>query len=100
MNLITLTHRALRSRMPGGVVTDQFRDRGVHIIGRTGSGKSVMMGQRIAVRDFACNMPVVVVDPTGETVKNFLHRLYLMIQEADGVFQDYLKQRFKDILLV
>src|SRR5690242_7763628 len=56
-------------------VPDSARLNGLHLMGSQGSGKSRLMGRVIALLDFLRGMPVVILDPTGGTIDNFLDRL-------------------------
>lgn len=52
-------------------VPDAHRDRGIHIVAGSGSGKSLTLGL-IAFMDFMRGVPQIVFDPTGQTTDAFL----------------------------
>lgn len=49
----------------------EHRDKHVYIVGKSGSGKSVLL-EHIAHRDICDNKAIVVIDPHGELAKNVL----------------------------
>ena len=51
------------------------RNMGIHIVAGKGSGKSRLMGRMIAAHDFAASVPLVIFDPHGTTIDNFLDKL-------------------------
>lgn len=54
---------------------DSSRNMGIHIMAGKGSGKSRLMGRMIAWLDFLRGIPVVILDPHGPTLDNFLDKL-------------------------
>lgn len=61
-------------------IPDDARLNGVACLGGPGSGKSRLVGRLIAFLDFVRGIPVVILDPTGSTIDNFVHRLLLLPQ--------------------
>jgi hypothetical protein len=59
-------------------IPDDARLNGIAIFGGPGSGKSRLMGRLIAYLDFLRGVPVVILDPLGSTIDNFLHRIALL----------------------
>jgi hypothetical protein len=59
-------------------IPDDARRNGLAILGGPGSGKSRLMGRLIAFLDFLRGIPVVILDPFGPTIDNFLHRMALL----------------------
>src|SRR5215213_27187 len=59
-------------------IPDDARLNGICILGGPGSGKSRLMGRLIAFLDFLRGIPVVILDPVGVTIDNFLHRMALL----------------------
>jgi len=57
------------------VVSDKGRDRGIHILAGSGSGKSVVTGQLLCFLDFLRGVPQVLFDPHGPLIDNFLFRV-------------------------
>lgn len=68
---------------------DKGRSMGIHIQAGKGSGKSRMMGRLIAWLDFIRGTPMVIFDPHGPTIDNFLDKLTRMPREI----QERLWQR-------
>jgi hypothetical protein len=56
-------------------IPDDARLNAINILGGEGSGKSRLMGRLLAFFDFLRGIPVVIMDPTGTTVENFLDKL-------------------------
>lgn len=54
---------------------DSARLNGMHIMGGPGSGKSRLMGRVIAWLDFMRRVPLIMIDPTGGTIANFLDKM-------------------------
>lgn len=52
-------------------VPDSHRDRGIHMVAGSGSGKSLTLGL-IAFLDFMRGVPQIVFDPTGQTIDAFI----------------------------
>ncbi len=51
------------------------RNMGIHLCAGKGSGKSRLMGRMIAWQDFCAGIPVVIFDPFGQTIDNFLDKI-------------------------
>src|SRR5215216_1665618 len=68
---------------------DDARSMGIHIQAGKGSGKSRLMGRLIAWLDFVRGVPLVILDPHGPTIDNFLDKLTRMPREL----QERLWQR-------
>ena len=67
---------------------DGARNMGIHIQAGRGSGKSILMGRLLALYDFLRGLPVVIFDPVGATIDNFLDalsRIDVADQEAFGL---------------
>lgn len=62
-------------------IPDNSRSMGIHIQAGKGSGKSRMMGRLIAWLDFVRGVPLVIFDPHGPTIDNFLDKLTRMPRE-------------------
>jgi hypothetical protein len=57
------------------LLPESHRDLGIHIMAGKGSGKSRLMGRAIAWQDFRNGHPLVILDPVGATIDNFLDKL-------------------------
>src|SRR5215216_1923095 len=62
-------------------VPDDARSMGIHIQAGKGSGKSRLMGRGIAWQDFIRGVPLVIFDPHGPTIDNFLDKITRMPRE-------------------
>jgi hypothetical protein len=54
---------------------DRSRSMGIHVMAGKGSGKSRLLGRMIVWQDFIRRVPLVVLDPHGPTIDNFLDQL-------------------------
>ena len=68
---------------------DGARNMGIHLMGGKGSGKSRLLGRVIAWLDFLRGVPMVVLDPYGPTIDNFLDKL----TRLPGAYQQQLWSR-------
>ena len=60
---------------------DDARSMGIHVQAGKGSGKSRLMGRLIAWLDFIRGVPLVIFDPHGPTIDNFLDKVTRMPRE-------------------
>ena len=51
------------------------RGLGLHIVGLPGTGKSYLIGRKLCVGDFDNGVPLVLLDPLGGSIDNFLDAL-------------------------
>jgi hypothetical protein len=56
------------------------RAMGIYILGARGSGKSRLSGRVIAWQDYRAEIPLVIIDPLGGTIDNFLDKLFRFLQ--------------------
>jgi hypothetical protein len=56
------------------------RAMGIYILGSRGSGKSRLSGRVIAWQDYRAEIPLVIIDPLGGTIDNFLDKLFRFLQ--------------------
>jgi hypothetical protein len=68
----TISHQMARRLL---FLPDHARNMGIHLMGGKGSGKSRLMGRLIAWHDFLRGVPLVIIDPYGATIDNFLDKL-------------------------
>lgn len=79
--LATNPKHALASSIPRQLASrllwlpDSARSMGIHIMAGKGSGKSRLMGRLIAWLDFLRGIPLVIFDPHGPTIDNFLDKI-------------------------
>jgi hypothetical protein len=59
-------------------IEDNARALGIHLTGSKGSGKSRLLGRRIAFFDAYRHVPTLVIDPTGEVIRNLIDRILWM----------------------
>jgi hypothetical protein len=78
--LNTRVPRRLQSRL--FFLADQARNMGIHMVSGKGSGKSRMLGRVIAWQDFIRGIPLVIFDPHGPTIDNFLDKLTRLPADA------------------
>jgi hypothetical protein len=56
-------------------LSDRARNMGIHLMAGKGSGKSRLMGRVITWLDFLRGIPLVILDPVGPTIDNFLDKI-------------------------
>lgn len=83
--------RHLRSRFLW--LPDSTRSMGIHIMAGKGSGKSRLMGRILCWLDFIRGVPLVILDPNGPSIDNFLDKLTRLPPA-------YQKQLWKRVLYV
>ena len=94
-DLIRAVEQNLNPYIPKGMnrnllwIPDKARSMGIHVQAGKGSGKSRMLGRMIAWLDFIRGVPMVIFDPHGPTIDNFLDKLTRMPREL----QERLWQR-------
>src|SRR5689334_5328801 len=59
----------------GLVLGDDIRSMGAHLVAGKGAGKSRLLGRFIAWQDFLRQTPLIVFDPFGPVIDNFLDKL-------------------------
>jgi hypothetical protein len=48
---------------------------GIYLLAGRGTGKSRLLGRKIAMADFLAGIPQVIIDPVGATIDNFLDKV-------------------------
>jgi hypothetical protein len=56
------------------------RAMGIYILGARGSGKSRFSARVLAWQDYRSEIPLVIIDPLGRTIDNFLDKLFRFLQ--------------------
>jgi hypothetical protein len=56
------------------------RSMGIYVLAGRGTGKSRMLGRKIAMQDFLAGIPQVIFDPVGGTIDNFLDKMTWFLQ--------------------
>ena len=51
------------------------RSMGIYVLAGRGTGKSRLLGRKIAPGDFFAGFPQVIFDPVGTTIDNFLDKV-------------------------
>jgi hypothetical protein len=72
---------------------DEARNMGIHLMAGKGSGKSRLMGRVIGWLDFIRGIPLVILDPVGPTLDNFLDKTRRLPKE-------YQEKLWKRVLYV
>jgi len=107
-------------RKPLVVIPDKSRGMGLSVWATRGAGKSRLLGRIIAFQDFSRGVPLVILDPIGGTIDNFLDKVsrrplaervklwqrvrYVNMNGQDGriipwpiYYQAYKGERFSDV---
>lgn len=61
-------HLAFRAAMIG----DEYRRRGIHILGMSGTGKTLLLSKVLAFYDFVRGIPTIIIDPVGGAINGLL----------------------------
>jgi hypothetical protein len=56
------------------------RSMGIYVLAGRGTGKSRLLGRKIALEDFLAGFPQVIFDPVGATIDNFLDSVTGLLQ--------------------
>ena len=56
------------------------RSMGIYLLAGRGTGKSRLMGRKIAMQDYLAGFPQVIFDPVGATIDNFLDAMTGFLQ--------------------
>src|SRR5919112_6172164 len=56
------------------------RSMGIYLLAGRGTGKSRLLGRKIAMQDFLAGFPQVIFDPVGATIDNFLDKVTRFLQ--------------------
>jgi hypothetical protein len=57
------------------------RSMGIYVLAGRGTGKSRLMGRKIAMQDFLAGIPQVIFDPVGATIDNFLDKVARLVHD-------------------
>jgi hypothetical protein len=57
------------------------RSMGIIVLAGRGTGKSRLLGRKIAMQDFLAGFPQVIFDPVGATIDNFLDKVTRFLQD-------------------
>jgi hypothetical protein len=66
---------------------------GLYLLAGKGTGKSRMLGRKIAFGDFLAGIPQVIFDPVGTTIDNFLDKVLGFLQEHPQLAPDGVLER-------
>jgi hypothetical protein len=57
------------------------RSMGIYLLAGRGTGKSRLLGRKIAMQDYLAGFPQVIFDPVGATIDNFLDKVIRFLQQ-------------------
>jgi hypothetical protein len=82
MTLARTTHAAsdAAKKPERRTITRSARSMGMYLLAGRGSGKSRMLGRKIAPQDYFAGIPQVIFDPVGATIDNFLDKVTRFLQ--------------------
>jgi len=69
------------------------RSMGIYVLAGRGTGKSRLMGRKIAMQDYLAGFPQVVFDPVGATIDNFLDKVTRFLQYIPAAERDLFWDR-------
>jgi hypothetical protein len=66
---------------------------GLYVLAGRGTGKSRLLGRKIAFGDFLAGIPQVIFDPVGTTIDNFLDKVTWFLHDHPQLAQDPIWDR-------
>src|SRR5918999_1227792 len=66
---------------------------GLYVLAARGTGKSRLLGRKIAMQDFLAGIPQVIFDPVGTTIDNFLDKVIRFLDPLPRVDRDLFWDR-------
>jgi hypothetical protein len=66
---------------------------GIYLLAGRGTGKSRMLGRKIAMQDFLAGFPQVIFDPVGATIDNFLDKVMWLLHDLPQLEPDPVWER-------
>src|SRR5919106_337802 len=66
---------------------------GLYVLAGRGTGKSRLLGRKIAMQDFLAGIPQVIFDPVGTTIDNFLDKVTWFLYDYPQLEQDPIWDR-------
>src|SRR5918992_1676388 len=74
-------------------ISRSARSMGMYLLAGRGTGKSRLLGRKIAVQDFLAGIPQVIFDPVGATIDNFLDKVTRFLDPLPRVDRDLFWDR-------
>jgi hypothetical protein len=75
------------------VLSRSSRSMGILLLAGRGTGKSGMLGRKIAMQDFLAGFPQVIFDPVGATIDNFLDKVTWFLYDHPQLKRDPIWDR-------
>jgi hypothetical protein len=69
------------------------RSMGIYVLAGRGTGKSRLLGRKIAMQDFLAGIPQVIFDPVGATIDNFLDKVTWFLYDYPQLAPDPIWDR-------
>src|ERR671914_402355 len=66
---------------------------GLYVLAGRGTGKSRLLGRKIAFGDFLAGIPQVIFDPVGATIDNFLDKVLWFLHDFPQLARDPIWER-------
>jgi hypothetical protein len=66
------TNQAIAKQPERHSLSRSSRSMGIYLLAGRGTGKSRLLGRKIAMQDYLAGFPQVIFDPVGATIDNFL----------------------------
>jgi hypothetical protein len=74
------TNQAIAKQPERHSLSRSSRSMGIYLLAGRGTGKSRLLGRKIAMQDFLAGFPQVIFDPVGATIDNFLDSVTGLLQ--------------------
>jgi hypothetical protein len=66
---------------------------GIYLLAGRGTGKSRLLGRKIAMQDYVAGIPQAICDPVGATLDNFLDKVIRFLDPLPRVDRDLFWDR-------
>jgi hypothetical protein len=74
-------------------ISRSARSMGMYVLVGRGTGKSRLLGRKIAMQDFLAGFPQVIFDPVGATIDNFLDKVLWFLYDYPQLERDPIWER-------
>src|SRR5919106_916029 len=81
--------------LPRQTISRSSRTMGIYLLAGRGTGKSRLLGRKIALEDFLAGIPQCVIDPVGATIDNFLDTVIWFLQRLPSSQHPFILQRIR-----
>jgi hypothetical protein len=87
------TNQTIAKKPERRSISRSARSMGMYLLAGRGTGKSRLMGRKIAMQDFLAGIPQCVIDPIGATIDNFLDKILRFLAPLPHIDQNLFWDR-------